>query len=208
MVCYLPGTGTFAVIGLAVYIVWHNAITHFLGVVGTATEIPLLFGAEAAVAIALIWTARVIRRRRAQAGACTTCRFRCQEALQGRPNLLVNRVDRRITPPAPIRPVALTSSRPAAAAQAPRPFPPARRTPAPPRSEPFPRANTGPSLPARGTCEPVIRRRNCPLRRLRLLTPDGVDAQPSPAAESRTHDRGGGGGGRGVGRRNPRRVAE
>jgi len=145
MVCYLPGTGTFAVIGLAVYIVWHNAITHFLGLVGTATEIALLFGAEATVAIALIWTARVIRRRRAQAGACTTCRFRCQEALQGRPNLLVNRVDRRITPPAPIRPVALTChpaapllgrrapARPAAA-----PRPPAPPVPVPPVAAPRP----------------------------------------------------------------------
>jgi hypothetical protein len=108
MVCYLPGTGTFAVIGFAVYLVWHRAITHFLAVAGTAAEIALLLGAEAAVAIALIWTARMIRRRRARAGACTTCRFRCQEALQGRPNLLINRVDRRVTPPLPVRPATRT----------------------------------------------------------------------------------------------------
>jgi hypothetical protein len=103
MVCYLPGTGTLAVVGLAAYLIWHQAIMHFLGLVGTATEIALLLGAAAAVAIALIWTARMIRRRRAQAGACTTCRFRCQQALQARPNLLVNRVDRRALPPAPAR---------------------------------------------------------------------------------------------------------
>ena len=147
MVCYLPGTGTFAVIGLAVYIIWHNAITHFLGVVGTATEIALVFGAEATVAIALIWTARVIRRRRAQAGACTACRFRCQEALQGRPNLLVNRVDRRITPPAPARPAALTCHPAApplgrrARRPAPAPRPPAPPVPVPPTaaSRPAPR---------------------------------------------------------------------
>jgi len=108
MVCYLPGTGTLAVIGLAVYLVWHKAIAHFLALAGTATEIALLLGTEAAVAIALIWTARMIRRRRAQAGACTTCRFRCQEALQDRPNLLVNRVDRRTTPPVAIRAAART----------------------------------------------------------------------------------------------------
>ena len=105
MVCYLPGTGTLAVVGFAVYLIWHQAIMRLLGLVGTATEIALLLGAAAAVAIALIWTARVIRRRRAQAGACTTCRFRCQQALQARPNLLVNRVDRRALPPAPSRPV-------------------------------------------------------------------------------------------------------
>ena len=108
MVCYLPGTGTLAVVGFAVYLIWHRAIMHFLGLVGTATEIALLLGAAAAVAIALIWTARMIRRRRAQAGACTTCRFRCQQALQARPNLLVNRVDRRALPPAPARPVTRT----------------------------------------------------------------------------------------------------
>ena len=108
MVCYLPGTGTLAVVGFAVYLIWHQAIMHLLGLVGTATEIALLLGAAAALAIALIWTARMIRRRRAQAGACTTCRFRCQQALQARPNLLVNRVDRRALPPAPARPVSRT----------------------------------------------------------------------------------------------------
>ncbi len=108
MVCYLPGTGTLAVVGFAVYLIWHQAIMHLLGLVGTATEIALLLGAAAALAIALIWTARMIRRHRAQAGACTTCRFRCQQALQARPNLLVNRVDRRALPPAPARPVSRT----------------------------------------------------------------------------------------------------
>ena len=105
MVCYLPGTGTLAVVGFAVYLIWHQTIMHLLGLVGTATEIALLLGAAAAVAIVLIWTARMIRRRRAQAGACTTCRFRCQQALQGRPNLLVNRVDRRALPPGPRPPM-------------------------------------------------------------------------------------------------------
>ena len=108
MVCYLPGTGTLAVVGFAVYLIWHQAIMHLLGLIGTAAEIALFLGAAAAGAIALIWTARIIRRRRAQAGACTTCRFRCQQALQTRPNLLVNRVDRRALPPAPARPVTRT----------------------------------------------------------------------------------------------------
>ena len=135
MVCYLPRTSTLAVVGFAVYLIWHQVIIHFLGLAGTAAKIALLLGAAAAVAIALIWTARMIRRRRAQAGACTTCRFRCQQALQARPNLLVNRVDRRVTAPAPARPVARTchpaaplpgTRRPVSASrpvQAPRPAP-------------------------------------------------------------------------------------
>ena len=98
MVCYAPRTGTLAVIGFAVYVVWHKAILHFFSMAGTTMEITLLLAAAALAAFVLVWTARVIRRRRAQAGACTTCRFRCQEALKARPNLLVNRVDRRVTP--------------------------------------------------------------------------------------------------------------
>ncbi len=69
MVCYLPGTGTLAVVGFAVYLSWHRAIMHFLGLAGTATKIALLLGAAAAAAVALIWTVRMIRRRRAGAGA-------------------------------------------------------------------------------------------------------------------------------------------
>ena len=105
MVCYAPGTGTLAVIGFAVYVVWHKAILHFFGMAGTTMGITLLLAAAALAAFLLIWTARMIRRRRAQAGACTTCRFRCQEALKARPNLLVNRVDRRVTPPWPAAPL-------------------------------------------------------------------------------------------------------
>ncbi len=108
MVCYAPGTGTLAVIGFAVYLIWHKAILRFVSMAGTTIEIILLLGAAALAAFVLVWTARMIRRRRAQAGACTTCRFRCQEALKGRPNLLVNRVDRRVTPPAVARRAALT----------------------------------------------------------------------------------------------------
>ncbi len=251
MVCYLPRTGTFAVIGFAVYLVWHKAIMHVLGMVGTATEIALLLGAEVAVAIVLIRTGRMIRRRRAQAGACTTCRFRCQEALQSRPNLLVNRVDRRITPPPPARPVVRTchpaapilgrprtparpafdsrpaaafqpapaapvsrpapapgpapasrpaaafqpasaapvsrpapdhASRPAAAAQAPRPFPAARRTPATPRHI-VPARKHWPLASRPVTCEPVTSVEAVPFDGY-VLTPDGVDAEPAPAAEA------------------------
>jgi hypothetical protein len=207
MVCYLPGTGTLAVVGFAVYLVWHQAILHFLSVVGLGAEIALLLGAEAAVAIALVWTARMIRRRRAQAGACTTCRFRCQEALRGRPNLLVNRVDRRTAPAAPLRPAARTchpvapifatlrrpapgpgpaqAPRPAPAprpASVPRPAPLSRPAPAPrpavPAAERWPFAPRPAIRPAAGPRETVTVD-GC------VLTPDGVAAQPAPVAEAR-----------------------
>ena len=129
MVCYVPGTSTLAVLGFAVYLVWHRAIMHFLSMVGIAMEVTLLLSTEVAVAIFLIWTARMIRRRRAAAGACTTCRFRCQEALAPRPNFFVNRVDRRVGPPPPVRRPALTCH-PAAPILPVLPFRAGRRAPA------------------------------------------------------------------------------
>ena len=201
MVCYLPRTGTFAVIGFAVYLVWHKAIMHVLGMVGTATEIALLLGAEVAVAIVLIRTGRMIRRRRAQAGACTTCRFRCQEALQSRPNLLVNRVDRRITPPPPARPVVRTchpaapilgrprtparpafDSRPAAAFQPARPpqSPGRLRLPGPPRPPAPPRLSS-PRRPPQspGRLQTTLRAR-LPLPRLPARSPLRGEPRPLP----------------------------
>jgi hypothetical protein len=129
MVCYVPGTSTLAVLGFAVYLVWHRAIMHFLSMVGIAMEVTLLLSTEVAVAIFLIWTARMIRRRRAAAGACTTCRFRCQEAMASRPNFFVNRVDRRVGPPPPVRRAALTCH-PAAPILPFTPFRAGRRVPA------------------------------------------------------------------------------
>ena len=177
MVCYLPGTGTLAVVGFAVYLIWHQAIMHLLGLVGTATEIALLLGAAAAVAIALIWTARMIRRRRAQAGACTTCRFRCQQALQARPNLLVNRVDRRALPPAPSRPVTRTCQAAAPLLGVLRPAPAPR--PAVPTGDRWfaPRHTVRePAPPPAAPVETVSFDGY-------VLTPDGVDGQPAPAIE-------------------------
>ena len=163
MVCYVPGTGTLAVLGFAVYLVWHRAIMHFLSMVGIAMEVTLLLSAEVAVAIFLIWTARMIRRRRAAAGACTTCRFRCQEAMAPRPNFFVNRVDRRVSPP-PVRRPARTCH-PAAPILPSLPFRAGRRAPA--RHAAVPSAVPAPgrrsaALPGRRLV-PVLSWRRAPL---------------------------------------------
>ncbi len=167
MVCYVPGTGTLAVLGFAVYLVWHRAIMHFLSMVGMAMEVTLLLSTEVAVAIFLIWTARMIRRRRAAAGACTTCRFRCQEALAARPNFFVNRVDRRVSPPPPARRPALTChpAAPILPFLPSLPFRPGRRAPA--RHAAVPSAVPAPgrrsaALPARRLV-PVLSWRRPPL---------------------------------------------
>jgi hypothetical protein len=234
MVCYAPGTGTLAVIGFAVYVFWHKAILHFFSMAGTAMEITLLLGTGALVAVLLIWTARMIRRRQAQAGACTTCRFRCQEALKARPNVLINRVDRRVTPPAAARRAALTchpaapllnpllsrrsrpavpgatpalrpasaagpgapalrpasapahaapALRPASASAAPRTSTPAApRTPVPAFRTTVPAREPWPLAPRPAVREPARPVETVPFDGY-ILTPDGVDGHPTPAAE-------------------------
>jgi len=225
MVCYAPGTGTLAVIGFAVYVFWHKAILHFFSMAGTAMEIALLLGTGALVAVLLIWTARMVRRRQAQAGACTTCRFRCQEALKARPNVLINRVDRRVTPPAAARRAALTchpaapllnpllnpllsrrsrpavpgatpalrpasapahaapALRPASAAAAPRTSTPAApRTPVPAFRATVPAREPWPLAPRPAVREPARPVETVPFDGY-ILTPDGVDGHPTPAAE-------------------------
>jgi hypothetical protein len=155
MVCYAPSTGTLALIGVGIYVFWHRTIGHFLGLFGTVLEIAVILGVEVVAAVALVRLTRSIRRRRAQAGACTTCRFRCQQALAGRPNLLVNKVDRRIPvperpaltchPTAPLLPARLT-----AAATRIRPAIPLRArpaTPLPAGSGPRPRLHRGHGAP-------------------------------------------------------------
>jgi hypothetical protein len=159
MVCYAPSTGTLAVIGVGIYVLWHKTIGHLLGLFGTVLEIVVILGVEVGVAIFLVWLTRSIRRRRAQSGACTTCRFRCQQALSARPNLLVNVVDRRV--PAAARP-ALTCH-PAA------PLLPVRATSAARRLRPA----ALPSVPLR----PALRR----------LRPAALTSSAVPAALPRAH---------------------
>ena len=186
MVCYVPGTGTLAVLGFAVYLVWHRAIMHFLSMVGMAMEVTLLLSTEVAVAIFLIWTARMIRRRRAAAGACTTCRFRCQEAMAPRPNFFVNRVDRRVSPPPPVRRPALTChpAAPILPSLPSLPFRAGRRAPA--RHAAVPSAVPAPgrrsaALPGRRLV-PVLSWRRPPLPSWRRLRSAGASRCPAGAA--------------------------
>jgi hypothetical protein len=102
--CFLPGTGTLAIIALSAYLLWHKAIGHFLAIAGVVAGPLLVVGAAAAAAGLVIWTARLIRRHRARAGACTTCRLGCQQSLPGHRHLLVNRADRRLAAPARMLP--------------------------------------------------------------------------------------------------------
>lgn len=164
MVCYAPSTGTLAALGIGIYVLWHKTIGHLLGLFGTVLEIILILGVEVAAAIALVWLTRQIRRRRAAAGACTTCRFRCQQALAARPSLLVNVVDRRL--PAPERP-ALTCHPAAPLLPVPAPF--SVRGPIRPPVSPLPPSATRVSPPT-----PAPEPESVDVDGY-VITPDGVD---------------------------------
>ena len=81
MVCYGPRIGTIAVVSAVVYVLLHRVIGRILHIAGLVLEIALITGLAAAAAVLVIWTVRAVQRRRAAAGACTTCRFRCQQSL-------------------------------------------------------------------------------------------------------------------------------
>ncbi|HEY2519771.1 MAG TPA: hypothetical protein VGJ19_06640 [Streptosporangiaceae bacterium] len=200
MVCYAPSTGTLAVIGVGIYVLWHKTIGHLLGMFGTVLEIAVILGAEVGAAIVLVWLTRSIRRRRARSGACTTCRFRCQQALSARPNLLVNVVDRRVAP----------AARPALTCHPAAPLLPARVTTAAPRLRPaavtspaaraaLPRAHgtprfTGP-VPAPFSVRGPVHAPAPPVPAPEpeavdvdgyVLTPDGVDTPDGAGAQPAT----------------------
>src|ERR1700722_1461891 len=81
MVCYGPRITTLAIIGAVVYVFFHQMIGHILHIAGLIFEITLITCAATAAVALLIWTTRRVQHSRAAAGACTQCRFRCQQAL-------------------------------------------------------------------------------------------------------------------------------
>jgi len=107
MVCYGPRLSTVVLACAAAYALLHQVIGHILHIAGLVMQAVLIIGVAAAAAVLLTRTVRGIQRRRAAAGACTTCRFRCQQPLDLRPRPRVIGVGDRQTVllPVPSRPV-------------------------------------------------------------------------------------------------------
>jgi|SRR5215813_944003 len=117
MVCYGPRIGTIAVVSAVVYMLLHRVIGTILHIAGLVLQVALITCVAVAAAALLIWTVRRVQRRRAAAGACTTCRFRCQQSLIVRPQPAVRRPWPGSPQPAllpPRVPVAQTGDRPEA----------------------------------------------------------------------------------------------
>ena len=107
MVCYGPRVSTIVLACAAAYALFHQLIGHILHIAGLVIQVTLITGTIAAAAVLLARAVRTIQRRRAAAGACTTCRFRCQQPLDLRPRPRVIGVgDRQVVLlPVPSRPV-------------------------------------------------------------------------------------------------------
>jgi hypothetical protein len=121
MICYLPALRVVTVSGVAAWLLWHKAIMHILGVAGMVLEITVAAAGAVALAVAVIWLTREIQRRRARAGGCTGCRFRCQLAMTGpaAPGRRAPARQRLVTVPRAVtRPAAGTVPRPVAVASA------------------------------------------------------------------------------------------
>jgi len=103
MVCYARPAAWLAVIVAVAWLVFGRPAAHYVATAALAAAVTVAVAVVgAAVIAALVFaTFMSVRRRRAAVGGCVTCRFRCQQAMTGRPSRLglVTSADR--TPPAP-----------------------------------------------------------------------------------------------------------
>jgi hypothetical protein len=111
MVCYARPATRLAVIVIVALLVFGRPLSHFFDTAAVMAAIAVATGAGAVAAV-LVFTAFLsTRRRRAAAGGCVSCQFRCQHAMTepsrtGRPRRLwlVSTADRREPAPAQPRP--------------------------------------------------------------------------------------------------------
>jgi hypothetical protein len=155
MACYGPRVTTIAVAGAVVYVLLHRVIGRILHIAGLVLEVALIVCLAAAAAALLAWTIRSVQRRRAAAGACSTCRFRCQQPVTLHPQPVTLRARLQV-------PAARASHQPGAL-----PRPDARPrpeawpgTPARPRPETRTRPEPWPGTPVRTRREtkPLVQR--------------------------------------------------
>jgi hypothetical protein len=106
MVCYARPAGRLATLALVALCVFGRPLSHVLGTAEFMVAAVAVTGATA-VTTALVFAALMsTRQRRAAAGGCVDCQFRCQHAMTGPPSrlALVTRTDRSNVRPAPAAP--------------------------------------------------------------------------------------------------------
>jgi hypothetical protein len=79
--CYAPSTSTVIALLFCGFLVLRHTAGHALTSVGLLTAVVIVIGVSGLAAGAIAVSAATIRRRRAAAGACHTCRHPCREAM-------------------------------------------------------------------------------------------------------------------------------
>jgi hypothetical protein len=110
--CYLPSTGTVLLVIVIVAAAFHGPVGHAAATVGVVTAILAITALVAGILTGTTLAARAIRRRRAAAGGCVTCQFKCQQAPAARRPLLVGIYTRQPEGPRwPHEPLRLSATR-------------------------------------------------------------------------------------------------
>lgn len=81
MRCYVPRIGTLVLIVAAGAGLLHGPAGHAAATVGLVTAILVATALVVGILTGMLFAVRAVQRRRGAAGACTTCRFSCQQSL-------------------------------------------------------------------------------------------------------------------------------
>jgi hypothetical protein len=95
MVCYARPAGRMAALLLVVLLVFGRSVGHFFDAAALAVAIAVAAGGAAVAAALAVAAFGSIQRRRAAAGGCVGCQFRCQHAMTEQPRQLLLTVSQR-----------------------------------------------------------------------------------------------------------------
>ena len=83
MVCYARPASLLAAIVVVAWVMFAGRASHFFGTAAVLTAVLTATAVAATVAVLAFAAFMSIRHRRAAAGGCVNCRFRCQHAMTG-----------------------------------------------------------------------------------------------------------------------------
>jgi hypothetical protein len=115
MVCYARPASLLAAIVAVAWLVFGGPVSHFFSTAAVMVAVVVATATAAVAAVLVFSTFMSTRRRRAGAGGCVNCRFRCQHAMTGQRLWLVTTADRG----EPARPGPAVTGRQAPARSAP-----------------------------------------------------------------------------------------
>jgi hypothetical protein len=81
MVCYAQRAAWITILGIIVLVMLGADQTHLFNVAGLLVTLGIVLGGTVTGAALTVLALRSVQRKRAAAGACVTCRHRCQHAM-------------------------------------------------------------------------------------------------------------------------------